>query len=128
MNYKYSILALLGILLIDCMSSIPGGSIPNNGLFDNRIISNFAHISLYALITFLWLKAFKREDSSWSSIGNMMILFGLIIVALFDEVHQSSVPDRTASLRDIGFDLAGILFGTATFRFVSNFKFFAKNR
>lgn len=37
--------------------------------------------------------------------ANSPILAGLVLFAISDEIHQSFVPGRTASLMDIGLDL-----------------------
>jgi len=110
-NTKYLVPAVGFALIIVYMSSIPGRSIPGSGSLTGKIISNLAHLPEYALLTILWLKAFKREFKNRLAPGNILFLFGLFIFAILDEVHQSFVPGRTASRYDIGLDLVGIIFG-----------------
>jgi VanZ family protein len=81
-----------------------------------QIISNLAHIPAYALLTFLWLKAFERKSTSHSFMVAALISFGLILFAVSDEIHQSFILGRFASFMDIGLDFIGIFFGLVTFK------------
>ena len=117
MNRKYFIFALLCTLLIIYMSSIPSYSIPGNKSLAKKIIYNFAHVPVYAIITILWLKTFRREDSSMLSPATIYILLGLCLFAASDEYHQSFVDGRTASLGDICLDFLGIITGFCMFRY-----------
>ena len=116
MNYKYASLALLSTLLSIYMSSIPDKSLWGGGSLIKEIISNLAHIPAYALLTFLWLKAFyKRKSSRQALIVNTLILMGMLFFAISDEIHQSFVPGRTVSCMDMGLNIVGILFGLGLF-------------
>ena len=121
MNYKYLSLAILSTLLIIYMSSIPGKAIWSSGSLSEQIISNLAHIPAYALLTFLWLKSFAGTESKNSIIVFSLILAGLVLFAVSDEIHQSFVPGRTTSFMDIGLDLLGILFGLWAFKLFGMF-------
>ena len=116
MNYKYLSLAIFSTLLIICMSSIPDKTIWGSGSLSEQIISNLAHIPAYALLTFLWLKSFAGTESKNSIIAFSLILAGLMLFAVSDEIHQSFIPGRTASFMDIGLDLIGIFFGLWAFK------------
>jgi len=65
------------------------------------IIKKTAHVGEYAILYFLLWRAIKK---GWI----IPLVLGLIY-ALSDEYHQSFVPGRTATLRDAGFDLSGML-------------------
>ena len=87
-----------------------------------QIISNLAHIPEFALLTFLWLKAFiKKENKGKFPLVDTLILIGLIIFAISDEIHQSFIPGRFASFMDIGLDVLGIFFGLSI---VKSFRMF----
>jgi VanZ family protein len=98
------------------MSSIPDKTLWGSGSLTEQIISNLAHIPAYALLTFLWLKSFARTESKNNIIAFSLILSGLLLFAVSDEIHQSFVPGRTASFMDIGLDLIGIVFGLWAFK------------
>jgi VanZ family protein len=98
------------------MSSIPDKTLWGSGSLSEQIISNLVHIPAYALLTFLWLKSFAGAESKNNIIAFYLILAGLVLFAVSDEIHQSFVPGRTASFMDIGLDLIGILFGLWAFK------------
>ena len=116
LNYKYLSLALFSTLLIIYASSIPDKALLGDDSLIEQIISNLAHIPAYALLTFLWLKAFERRNTDHSFMAAALILFALILFAVSDEIHQSFIPGRSASYMDIGLDFIGIFFGLVTFK------------
>ncbi len=116
MNHKYLPLAIFSTLLIICMSSIPDKTLWGSGSLSKQIIFNLAHIPAYSLLTFLWLKSFSGPESKNNMIVFSLILSGLVLFAVSDEIHQSFVPGRTASFMDIGLDLLGIVFGLWAFK------------
>ena len=116
LNYKYLSLALFSTLIIIYASSIPDQALLGNDSLTEQIISNLAHIPAYALMAFLWLKAFERRNAGHSFMAAALILFALILFAVSDEIHQSFIPGRFASYMDIGLDLLGIFFGLVTFK------------
>ena len=56
---------------------------------------------------------------------NILILMGLVLFAVSDEIHQSFIPGRTASYMDIGLNMVGILFGLGLFSAEGKLGFFA---
>jgi len=117
MNYKYLLLAVLITSLIAWLSSIPEHSLPGSGSLSERVISNLAHIPAYALLTLLWLKSFVGTRLGKPSLAvNSLVLVGLLLFAVSDEIHQSFVPGRTSSFMDIGLDLIGIFCGLAVLK------------
>jgi len=85
------------------MSSLPDNSLPGEGSSVEQLLSNLAHIPAYAILSILWIK-------SISSTTYIIAVF-IAIFAISDEVHQSFIPGRTASLMDIVLDFIGILVG-----------------
>jgi len=65
------------------------------------ILKSF-HIIEYGILAMLLFFAFNRQKNT--------ILFS-IIYAFSDELHQAFVDGRTATFRDIFFDLSGIFLG-----------------
>ncbi len=125
MNHKYAPLATLCAVSIVYMSSLPGHSLLGSGSLSEQIVSNLAHIPAYGLLTFLWLKTFDRkENKDGFLLVNALILIGLIIFAVSDEIHQSFVPGRSASFMDAGLDFLGIFGGLSTFKILRRPKLF----
>ena len=92
--------------LIFCLSSIP--SLKTNLKYD-FILRKIAHIVEYFIFTFLLYRAFKGSFNM--SIFQLFIYpFTLsFLYAVSDEFHQSFVPGRSASIRDVLIDTIGIL-------------------
>jgi len=72
------------------------------------IAKKIAHMFVYAVLYFLFHRAFERTlpaKYQWLSwILPFVICFGY---AISDEFHQSLVPGRYASSRDVGYDMLG---------------------
>ena len=118
MNYKFTSLGLACTLFIIYLSSIPDKSILGGSSLSEQVISNLAHIPAYAVLTFLWFKAFSyRGFGIRSKVFTLITLVCLLAFAVSDEFHQSYVPGRTASLMDIAIDALGISLGFLAFRF-----------
>jgi len=119
MNLKYLVLSILSTALIIYASSIPDHSFFGNGSLNDQIIFNLAHIPAYGLLTFLWLKAFDRtRNRNQFLMVNALILIGLLLFAVSDEIHQSFISGRTASCMDVGLNLLGIFFGFYAFMII----------
>lgn len=71
------------------------------------LLKKTGHILVYAILYLLTLRGFERVgrpiDNSW----HISIIICLLY-AILDEFHQSTVPGRTATVRDVGFDLLGV--------------------
>jgi len=61
---------------------------------------------VYAVLYWLIVKGFKKSGYKFERIW-LQALVICVIYAVTDELHQSAVPGRTATLRDIGYDLLG---------------------
>lgn len=121
MNNQYLPIAIFSTLLIVCMSSIPDKTIGSNGFLSEQVILNLAHIPAYALLTFLWFKSFAGTESKNNITAASLLLAGLVLFAVSDEIHQSFVPGRTASFMDIGLDMIGIFAGLWVLKLVGVF-------
>lgn len=70
-------------------------------------IRKSAHYFLYAflgLFTGLFFKTFNKKSF-------IFLLIGILIFAISDEFHQSFIPGREASIKDVGIDFLGGLTG-----------------
>ena len=72
------------------------------------ILRKSAHFLEYAVLTWLFFRALG-QNSRWALIG--AIVFS-VLYAFSDEWHQSFVPGRQSSLKDVGVDSFGALFIT----------------
>ena len=77
------------------------------------LIRKLGHVFEYAVLAVLLWRAFRR-GTHWQA--NLSILFMIVSVAcslfaITDEWHQSFVPSRTPSARDVLIDIGGALIG-----------------
>jgi VanZ family protein len=94
-----SFLIYLGISLV---SSLPGASLPS------AIPDIIPHFCEYAVLAFFFIQAFKQAARPRTvAVG----LAWLVLLAILDEWHQSFVPGRVCSLKDLLFDALGGLSG-----------------
>ena len=73
------------------------------------VLTNLAHAPEFGLLCLWLLLAGPRVGGhvDASSVGRLRVLAGVLAYAIVDELHQSYVPGRDASIFDIGTDLAG---------------------
>lgn len=80
--------------------------------FDTSLVDFFfkklAHISVYLVLYLLFWRAIKIARPQSNHRTQWLAPFLLcLIYALNDELHQSFVPGRSATMRDIGYDTLG---------------------
>jgi VanZ family protein len=98
-------IALMGVIyLLSAQSSIPTGQTTLIDFFIKKI----AHLTEYALLYFLWVRALKQSGklNRWLFCWAFVITF---VYALSDEFHQSFVPNRSPRLTDISIDTLGMI-------------------
>ena len=73
------------------------------------VLTNLAHAPEFGLLCLWLVLAGPRVGGhvDVSSIGRVRVLAGVLAYAIVDELHQSYVPGRDASIFDIFTDLAG---------------------
>jgi len=73
------------------------------------VISNLAHAPLFGLLA-LWLALAPPREAGWPRLSRgavLAILGAVVLYGLVDELHQTTVPGRVASVLDILTDLVG---------------------
>ena len=89
--------------LIFALSSVPG---LDSGLSWDFPLRKAAHGLEYAVLGALLARAVAEVPALWLGIA----------YAVSDELHQSFVPGRAASLFDVGVDAVGVLVGIVALR------------
>ena len=89
------------------MSSRPDQQYLKVAKTTEQVISNLAHIPVYAGVTFFWLKSFVGSHK----FTTYLIIVGVLLFSISDEFLQSFIPGRTASIKDLGLNLIGIILG-----------------
>ncbi len=93
--------------VIFALSAVPSLASPFEPVYD-FILRKLAHVTIYAVLTILLFRAFRmhvgRLSYAWLLAGLVAILY-----ASSDEWHQTFVPGREGSLRDVGINALGIV-------------------
>lgn len=66
------------------------------------------HIVVYALLAFLFYRAFMR--TKYSNVGVAVTIIFCIGFGLFNEFQQAAVPERSFSMMDVLWNFVGSLF------------------
>ena len=70
-------------------------------------IRKTAHVSIYAVLALLTVRALRLSQESTATRHAGLTLLLVLVVASSDEYRQSLSRARTGSLADVGYDLAG---------------------
>lgn len=71
------------------------------------IFKKTAHVVVYGILYLLFYRSFKQTTPLKGNHIWLIPLIFTIAYAAFDELHQSYVPGRHGTIRDIGFDTLG---------------------
>lgn len=75
------------------------------------LIRKSAHFIEYAILSALWFRALRvRLNGPWRIQWALLGVLISVSVAVLDEWHQSFVPSRTSSARDVLLDFCGAFF------------------
>jgi VanZ family protein len=75
---------------------------------NEKLIYKTAHITVYAVLAWLWWRALAaRREVSWSIL--LLALLFTVLYGISDEIHQLFVPGRHGQIADIFFDTGGAL-------------------
>jgi len=105
--YLYPTLWAAVIFLFSAQESLPGFSV---SLYE-FIFKKSAHMFVFAVLYLLLVRAYQQTSDQSNENNKKSYLYIMVICllyALIDELHQSVVPGRHATFRDIGYDTLGI--------------------
>jgi VanZ family protein len=89
---------------------VPTISHQNMGLI-HAFIRKTGHLIEYFILGLLLFRAFSRGSTAgWNWRSSFFVVILVVLWASIDELHQSFVPTRTASLTDVGIDIVGVVF------------------
>ena len=91
------------MVTIFLVSNQPSTDLPNFGLLD-LLVKKVGHFTAYAILAWLWQRAWKPGTASWPWALGITILF-----AISDEFHQTFISGRFGSLADVLIDTSGAL-------------------
>jgi VanZ family protein len=73
------------------------------------MVRKLAHLTEYGILGFLFFRAWRGAHSGWRMIWARRAFAFCLAVAAIDEFHQTFVPSRTGSPRDVAIDATGVL-------------------
>jgi len=91
--------------LIFVLSSFSGSSLSDFGSID-FLVKKAAHVTEYAVLCLLFFRAFKLAMIPRKALAASAIM--AVIYAVSDEYHQTFVPLREGTVRDVFIDCIGI--------------------
>jgi len=112
LSYRIAIILTSSyIIFLFFLSSLPGSLLSISDSKIEIILSNLAHIPLYGFLAVLLFITYKNIMKSENSIYrlNRNVFATAMCIAVFDEINQSTVPGRSASLTDIILDATGVI-------------------
>lgn len=80
------------------------------------LVRKTAHLSVYAILAFLWYRALRRERVLSPGGAVAVALAVSVTWAIVDESHQAFVPSRTSSGWDVLIDACGATLALAVAR------------
>jgi VanZ family protein len=81
------------------------------------LVRKAGHVCEYAVLAALLYRALINTVLIGRAMASAaIVLFLCVLYAMSDEFHQSFVPSRTATARDVGIDSAGAFLGVALIR------------
>lgn len=110
---KYWLPVIIYASIIFCISSVPGDDIPD--LFPEQNI--IFHFGEYLIFAFLVKRAVREYYPKKTNKKQFLLAVAIALAyAVFDEFHQSFIPNRSASVFDIVVDSFGIFLGGLIYR------------
>jgi VanZ family protein len=93
--------------VIFALSAIPSLASPFYPFYD-FILRKLAHVTIYAVLTIFLFRAFRLHVASSN---HAWLLAGLVagLYAISDEWHQTFVPGREGTVRDVAIDGVGVM-------------------
>ncbi|MBU1084784.1 MAG: VanZ family protein [Candidatus Beckwithbacteria bacterium] len=73
------------------------------------VIKKSAHVTEYAILFWLLFRAMSGDNKNLTKKIFIKVFIFTVVYALSDEWHQTFVPGREGTLRDVGFDTIGAL-------------------
>ncbi len=72
------------------------------------MIRKAGHVIEYFILGLLMFRGFRGGSTAeWKWRWSLSAVIGVVLWAVTDELHQSFIPTRTASITDVGIDAAG---------------------
>jgi VanZ family protein len=98
-----------GSLVQAALAWVLPGLDPHHLAVIHGVMRKLAHFTEYAILGALWFRGLARSGMARPSVAAWLALVISVACAVVDEIHQSFVPSRTGSARDVLLDSLGAL-------------------
>lgn len=100
--FLFPVLWMVFIFFLSSQPVLPGPNV----FWVDFLFKKVSHISVYAVLFLLWYLAILASSKKKQYLFPFLLT---LAYAISDEFHQSLVPGRTPSIRDVGYDSLGML-------------------
>lgn len=100
-----AVVSWIGVIF--ALSAIPSFATPLDPFY-NFILKKLAHLTEYVILTALLFWALRLHITRRAQVVLMAALIA-VLYAISDEWHQTFVPGREGSLRDVAIDALGVV-------------------
>ena len=100
--YAAPVIWMIVIFILSAQPVLPGPQ----AYWQDFLLKKISHILVYGVLYVLWFNAMNLSGKPKRFL--LPFLF-TISFAISDEIHQIFVPGRMATLRDIGYDIVGMI-------------------
>lgn len=121
MNRPYLIPAIVWGLMILFVISMPGGHLPESGLFAIPHIDKLIHALLFFVFSFLIAYGIFREKDATPGIQNAIIyalVIGILYGAITEIIQHLLIKSRFGNVYDFMANVFGTVFGVLLFRYI----------
>lgn len=116
----FLILAALWGMLIFYLSAQPDLTSGFPPSYD-FVLRKLAHIFVFGVLTYLIAASLERDQRPYL----LFVIITALVYALIDELHQSFIPGRYGTPRDILIDSIGVYFGVWFYKYLPPHKIFS---
>jgi VanZ family protein len=116
----FLVLAALWGMLIFYLSSQPDLASGFPPKYD-FVLRKLAHMFVFGVLTYLIAGSLERDQRPYL----LFVIIAALVYALIDEVHQSFIPGRYGTPRDILIDSIGVYFGVWFYKHFPPHKLFS---
>ena len=104
---KSKALAVGWLMVMNILFVLPGSALPKSNWMTDWHVDKWVHIGLFAVLIFLWCRAFEISAGKKLIVIISAIAYGILV----EVVQKTWVPNRSFDLYDVAADAAGSLIG-----------------
>lgn len=107
-KFMFTLAPFLYMVMVWVLSSLPSDAVINTSFSFDRAFKESLHLVEFGILYLLFVAALI-VNGKFSKKFNMIVAIVAILYGLVDEIHQSFVPYRSATIIDFVKDTIGVL-------------------